>query len=74
MHRDRNSSQIYNCSTWGLTNAEESKFDTFHRRQLRTVLGIKYPTKIVQQKMVKNQYRSQQKKKVDGGYCDTYST
>ena len=42
---------IYNCSTWGLTNAEESKFDAFHRRQLRRVLGIKYPTIISNKKL-----------------------
>ena len=30
---------LYDCS-WGLT-AEESKFNAFHRRQLRIVLGIK---------------------------------
>ena len=44
---------IYNCSTWGLTNAEESKFDAFHRRQLRRVLGIKYPTIISNKKLYK---------------------
>ena len=27
--------RIYNCSKWGLTNAEELKFDAFHRKQLR---------------------------------------
>ena len=56
MHRDRNSSQIYNCSTWGLTNAEESKFDAFHRRQLRRVLGIKYPTIISNKKIAQENW------------------
>ena len=34
---------LYNSSTWGLTENEESKLDSFHRMQLRKVLNIKYP-------------------------------
>ena len=44
---------IYNCSTWGLTKAEESKIDVFHRKQLKRVLGIRYPTIISNKKLYK---------------------
>ena len=37
---------LYNCATWALTETDENKLDSFHRRQLRRVLGIHYPTKI----------------------------
>ena len=37
---------LYNCGTWGVTKSEEEKMDAFHRKQLRRVMGIKYPTKI----------------------------
>ncbi|GFS00576.1 neuroblast differentiation-associated protein AHNAK [Elysia marginata] len=37
---------LYNCGTWSLTKQEEHKLNTFHRRQLRTILNIKYPTVI----------------------------
>ena len=37
---------LYNCGTWALTKTEEQKLDAFHRKQLRRVLGIHYPTKI----------------------------
>ena len=37
---------MYNCSTWGLTKCEWSRIDSFHRKQLKTVLGIRWPTKI----------------------------
>ena len=33
----------YNSSTWALTSTEEKSLDAFHRKQLRQVLGIKYP-------------------------------
>ena len=36
----------YNCGTWALTQAEATKLDAFHRKQLRQVLNIRYPTKI----------------------------
>ena len=32
-----------NASTWGLTKNEETSLDSFHRRQLRTILNVKYP-------------------------------
>ncbi|GFS01972.1 endonuclease-reverse transcriptase [Elysia marginata] len=37
---------LYNCGTWSLTKQEENKLNTFYRRQLRTILNIKYPTVI----------------------------
>ncbi|GFR66584.1 endonuclease-reverse transcriptase [Elysia marginata] len=37
---------LYNCGTWSLTKQEEHKLNTFHLRQLRTILNIKYPTVI----------------------------
>ena len=44
---------LYNCGTWGVTKAEENKLDAFHRKQLKRILGIKYPKKISD----KNLYR-----------------
>ena len=37
---------LYNCGTWGVTRAEEESLNAFHRKQLRRVLGIHYPTRI----------------------------
>ena len=37
---------LYNCGTWAMTKAEEHKINAFHRKQLRKLLGIRYPTKI----------------------------
>ena len=37
---------IYNSGTWGLTQRAEQSLDSFHRRQLRTLLGIKWPQRI----------------------------
>ena len=50
---------IYNSSTWGLTNAEESKYDTLHRKQLRRVLVIKYPTIISDKKKLYKKTRDE---------------
>ena len=36
----------YNSCTWGLTKDDEKNLDSFHRRQLRQVLGVFYPHKI----------------------------
>ena len=36
----------YNCGTWALAQTELNKLDAFHRKQLRKVLNIYYPTKI----------------------------
>ena len=36
----------YNCGTWALAQTELNKLEAFHRKQLRKVLNIYYPTKI----------------------------
>ena len=36
----------YNMSTWALTKSDECELDAFHRRQLRTVLAIRWPEHI----------------------------
>ena len=41
----------YNCGTWALTKSQEDSLDAHHRRQLRRVIGIKYPTKIRNEKL-----------------------
>ena len=33
----------YNCSTWGLTKTSEKNLDSFHRKQLRKILNIRWP-------------------------------
>ncbi|OQR89810.1 hypothetical protein ACHHYP_06032 [Achlya hypogyna] len=33
----------YNCGTWALTPTQLDSLDSFHRHQLRLLLGIKYP-------------------------------
>ena len=42
---------LYNCGTWGVTAAAEQKMDAFHRKQLKRVLNIKYPTIISNEKL-----------------------
>ena len=37
---------LYNCATWGLTDATTRGIDTFHRRHLRTMAGVKFPNTI----------------------------
>jgi hypothetical protein len=32
---------LYNCGTWGVTEATMHKLEVFHRRQLREVLGVR---------------------------------
>ena len=36
----------YKCSTWGVPSIVEQSLDAFHRRQLRRVLGFKFPIRI----------------------------
>ena len=36
----------YNCATWGLTKKDEENLDTFHRKQLRYLIGKRYPHRI----------------------------
>ena len=44
---------LYNCGTWAMTKTDEEKLDSFHRKQLRRVLGIWYPTKISNKSLYK---------------------
>lgn len=37
---------LYNCGCWSLTLAGGARLDSFHRRQLRSLLGIKWPQRI----------------------------
>ena len=37
---------LYNCCTWGAIKACMDRLDAFHRRQLRSLLGIRYPARI----------------------------
>ena len=39
--------------TWALTQAEEKKLDAFHRKQLKRVVGIRYPVKITNKALYK---------------------
>ena len=36
----------YNSGTWGLTKEDERNLDSFHRQNLRQVIGVQYPKKI----------------------------
>ena len=42
---------LYNSSTWGLTANDELKLDTFHKKQLRRVIGKIYLDKISNAKL-----------------------
>ena len=35
---------LYNSCTWGMSSEDEKVMNSFHRKQLRRVLGVKYPT------------------------------
>ena len=37
---------LYNCATWGLTKQDSANLDSFHRQQLRRIIGKRYPHKI----------------------------
>ena len=37
---------LYNCGLWTLTAALGNRLDTWHRRKLRSILGVVYPQKI----------------------------
>ena len=43
----------YNSCTWGLTRNDEKGLNSFHRRQLRQVIGVFYPHKIGNEKLYK---------------------
>ena len=37
---------LYNCETWGVPQAVFQRLDCFHRRQLRNLMGVRYPDRI----------------------------
>ena len=46
------------CGTWALAQTELNKLDAFHRKQLRKVLNIYYPTKISNKTLHKKCYEN----------------
>ena len=44
---------LYNCGTWGITKTETEKLDAFHRKHLKKILGIRWPTKITNESLYK---------------------
>ena len=36
----------YNIGTWGLTQADLVRIDTYHRRHLRQIIGVRWPNRI----------------------------
>ena len=44
---------LYNCDTWGLSQSDHRKVNSFHRQQLRWVIGIKWPHRISNKKLYK---------------------
>ena len=44
---------LYNSSTWGMNQTMKNGIDAFHRKQLRQILGIRYPHKISNKKLYK---------------------
>ena len=43
----------YNASTWALSDTEVDEIDAFRRRQLRIVIGVRYPRKISSKELYK---------------------
>ncbi|OWZ08385.1 hypothetical protein PHMEG_00019083 [Phytophthora megakarya] len=37
---------LYNCGTWALTTTQLHRLESFHRRQLRSVLNVQYPRRL----------------------------
>ena len=44
---------LYNCRTWGVSKNDQRKLNSFHRRQLRKVIGIQWSHKISNNKLYK---------------------
>ena len=42
---------LYNSGTWGMNTTDEKNIDSFHRKQLRKVLGVKWPQRISNKKL-----------------------
>ena len=53
---------LYNCGTWGVSTNVQQRLDAYHRRYLRRILGMKYPTRISNEKLYEvtgeNQYHT----------------
>ena len=51
---------IYNCGTWAMSKLEEDRIDSFHRGQLRRVIGkcghIEFPTRTCTNVAMNNRY------------------
>ena len=44
---------LCNCGTWGVSKDDQRKLNSFHRRQLRKVIGIQWPHEISNNKLYK---------------------
>ena len=44
---------MYNCGIWGVSKDDQRKLNSFHRNQLRKVVGIQWPHKISNEKLYK---------------------
>ena len=44
---------LYNCWTWSVPKDDQRKLNSFHRRQLRKVIGIQWPHKVSNNKLYK---------------------
>ena len=44
---------LCNCGTWGVSKDDQRKLNSFHRRQLRKVIGTQWPHKISNNKLYK---------------------
>ena len=42
---------LYNCVIWGLSRSDQKKLNSFHRRRVRRVIGIKWPHRITNKKL-----------------------
>ena len=45
---------LYNCGTWGMSTTDENSMDSFHRKQLRHILNIRYPLTIRSKQLYKD--------------------
>ncbi|KAL3666471.1 hypothetical protein V7S43_019057 [Phytophthora oleae] len=43
--------RLYNCGTWALTDSVLRSLESFHRKQLRKVIGVRYPDTISNDKL-----------------------
>ena len=43
---------LYNSELWGLSKTDETEIDSFHRRVLRLALGVKWPRKLSNNKLL----------------------